>query len=201
MNQQPIQCKIENLQTEVDNSGIKVEEEEKLPREEIKEQKKDKKKQRILPLTYERSLARRNIKINYFTGLCNFIKFKQNLRKLQLNLSTDSKCSRKLRHLIFQYRKLYIHLRENQIKFRTLQGWKEQMEDETIGEILRKCAREFFGKSFAVQYIANSKIQEKYKELYFKQGAKFFNAAADTKLFNVPYFKPSNSVQKMESDE
>eukprot|EP00828_Plagiopyla_frontata_P040110 TRINITY_DN5337_c0_g1_i2.p1 TRINITY_DN5337_c0_g1~~TRINITY_DN5337_c0_g1_i2.p1 ORF type:complete len:265 (-),score=43.22 TRINITY_DN5337_c0_g1_i2:116-910(-) len=152
-------------------------------------------KQKISQITYERSLARRNIKINFFTGLCHFIKHQIHQTRFKIPLFPYK--ARKLRKISNKLQFLYNHLRDNQNQFRTLSGWKSQMKSEQFGGQLQKYSRYFFGMNYAQQYILNSKIQEKYKELYIRQIAKFYNAALRPDLFNVPYFKPSNRVEKI----
>lgn len=112
------------------------------------------------------SLANRNLKLNFGTGLLQYLQFKKSRTK------EDRKEAR------LQYQKIIDFLMSQQVSMISFAGWRNLFKDSEMGPLLRKAARRFFGKSFVRTYIEFAKVKQEYKKVYhskvefFRKGSK-----------------------------
>lgn len=123
------------------------------------------------------SLALRNIKMNFGTGLLQFIDFKKSMYSLEQNIEGEQKMDQ-----------LGIWVLKNHQNFRSFEGWREMWENPEFGSMLREISLEFFGNTFAESYVLNSKIKAHYQEAYIKKILKFFCGASKPSIFTSYYF-------------
>lgn len=123
------------------------------------------------------SLALRNIKMNFGTGLLQFIEFKKSMANLEEEFEFEVKMDQ-----------LAIWVLKNHQNFRSFEGWREMWEDQDYGNSLREVSLEFFGNSFAESYVLNSKIKSHYQDAYVKKILKFFCGASKPSIFTSYYF-------------
>lgn len=129
---------------------------EKTPLQEEKEQK---------PRNFA-SLANRNLKLNFGTGLLQYLEFKKDMALWK----NDNKTQR-------FYEKIIEFILGKQSQFVSFSGWRSLLRDKTFGKELRKICRRFFGKSFVQTYIQFAKIKQEYKETYVKKVECFLEGA------------------------
>ena len=136
-------------------------------------------------LNYEgkifQSLAFRNIKMNFGTGLTQFIEFEKEMSFLEGRNQFYEEVSRLLNWLLLE-----------QNNFRSFDGWRNLWSNEVHGNLLKQLSRKFFGKSFALSYVRNSKIKEVYKGEYIKKIIRFEEGAKMPAKFNAFKFKKDN---------
>jgi len=123
------------------------------------------------------SLAVRNLKSNFGTGLVQFLEFRKDLAEFQKDEKEIVLC-----------KKLLNFLRSRQNSFVSFAGWKDVLKDKEFGRMLRKKAQEFFGKSFARTYVQFGKIREEYKPVYYRKIKCFFEGCKNPELLNPTTF-------------
>jgi hypothetical protein len=124
----------------------------------------------------EKKLAIRNIKLNFGTGLIQFIDFKKERAAIEGN---------KKRARLFS--KIIDWLRIEQGNFRSFDGWRDLYKDPLNGKHLRIMACVFFGKNYAKNYVNCARIRPEYKLFYRKKIKSFLQGAK-----NPDKFTPSN---------
>lgn len=124
------------------------------------------------------SLSERNLKLNFGTGLVQFLEFKKDLEDWRKNEEKAGKL-----------KKLIEFLLKNQKQFISFAGWKALMKDETYGLDLRRACRLFFGKSFAQSYISFSKVKEEYKGIYRRKASFFERCGRNPELMKPCFYK------------
>lgn len=123
------------------------------------------------------SLALRNIKMNFGTGLLQFIEFKKTMAGLEGNKEVEEKMDQ-----------LGIWVLKFHQNFRSFEGWAEMWDDAEYGKDLREVSLEFFGNSFSESYVLNSKIKSHYQKAYVKKIMKFYCGAMKPSIFSSYYF-------------
>lgn len=124
------------------------------------------------------SLSERNLKLNFGTGLIQFLEFKKDLEEWKKNEEKAGKLKRLIAFLL-----------KNAKQFISFAGWKALMKDETYGEDLRRACRLFFGKSFAQSYISFSKVKEEYKGIYRRKASFFERCGKNPELMKPCFYK------------
>ena len=124
------------------------------------------------------SLSERNLKLNFGTGLVQFLEFKKDLEDWKKNEEKAGKL-----------KKLIEFLLKNAKQFISFAGWKALMKDETYGQDLRRACRLFFGKSFAQSYISFSKVKEEYKGIYRRKASFFEVCGRNPELMKPCFYK------------
>lgn len=123
------------------------------------------------------SLAVRNLKSNFGTGLIQFLEFQRDLAEFKKDEKETQIC-----------RRLLNFLRSRLNSFVSFDGWKDLLKDKEYGKALRKKAKEFFGKSFARTYVQFGKIREEYKPIYHRKIKCFFEGCKNPELLNPSTF-------------
>ena len=113
-----------------------------------------------------KSLANRNLKSNFGTGFVQFLEFKKELADFKKNEKEAD---------LYDY--LLNFLRARQTSLVSFAGWRDLLTDQENGKMMRKMAKEFFGKSFAKTYVQFGKIKEEYKSIYYQKIKCFFEGS------------------------
>ena len=123
------------------------------------------------------SLAVRNLKSNFGTGLIQFLEFQRDLAEFKKDEKEAQIC-----------KKLLNFLRSRLNSFVSFDGWKDLLKDKEYGKAMRRKAKEFFGKSFARTYVQFGKIREEYKPIYHRKIKCFFEGCKNPELLNPATF-------------
>ena len=135
-------------------SLLSIKEENKEIRSNFKKPKDKKiKKEPVL-----KSLANRNLKLNMSTGLIQYIDFLRERAKFK----KETKRIKILDDILH-------HILHRNYNFRSFAGWISMWNDTMYGTKIRKLSENYFSGHFVLTYIWNSKIKDKYKEIYYKK--------------------------------
>lgn len=118
-----------------------------------KQKEKKNKKEPVL-----KSLANRNLKLNMSTGLIQYIDFLRERAKFKKEMKRFELLNDILHHILHQ-----------NYNFRSFAGWISMWNDSLYGEKIRKLSESYFSGHFVLTYIWNSKIKDKYKEIYYNK--------------------------------
>ena len=113
-----------------------------------------------------KSLANRNLKLNFGTGFIQFLEFKRDLADFKNN-KKEAQIYKKILDLLFSKSGSFV----------SFAGWRDILKNKQYGKEIRRMARQFFGKSFARTYVQFAKITDEYKPTYFQKIKCFFQGS------------------------
>lgn len=141
-------------------------------KKEIKSDFKKPKDKKIKKEPVLKSLANRNLKLNMSTGLIQYIDFLRERAKIKKETNRFKILDDILHHILHQ-----------NYNFRSFAGWISMWNDILYGEKIRKLSESYFSGHFVLTYIWNSKIKDKYKEIYYKKIGCFKRACKNPDAF------------------